>query len=106
MSRAKGATTVTMTTKAELVAQYAQLPLDKAYVQRIVHDVRNRMNTLVMATEMLHEDIKIQAGDPQKYVNMIDHASEDVLLILDAAVDALKDPGSDSSQPLDSPEKP
>ena len=77
-----------MTTKAELVAQYAQLPLDKTYVRRIVHDVRNRMNTLVMATEMLRAEMKNQTGDPQKYVSIIDRASEEILVILDAAVEA------------------
>ena len=78
-----------MITKAELVAQYTQLPLDKQYVERVVHDVRNQMNTLIMATEMLRESLKNNPGGSQNYVNIISHASDDLLLILEAAVTAL-----------------
>lgn len=77
------------TDKIELIAHYSQLPLDAKYVQRLAHDVRNQMNTIMMASAMLSEQLKGSESDSQKYVNIISHASEDILVILEAAVTAL-----------------
>ena len=77
------------TDKSELIAQYSQLPLDSKYMRLVAHDVRNRMNTIMMASDILREELQNSKKDPQKYVNMINRASEDVLIILDAAVAAL-----------------
>jgi len=77
------------TDKSELIAQYSQLPLDSKYMRLVAHDVRNRMNTIMMASDILREELEKSKNDPQKYVNMINRASEDVLIILDAAVAAL-----------------
>ena len=88
------------TDKSELIAQYSQLPLDSKYMRLVAHDVRNRMNTIMMASDILREELQNSKKDPQKYVNMINRASEDVLIILDAAVAALN--GRDGISP---PEK-
>jgi signal transduction histidine kinase len=77
------------TDKLELIAQYSQLPLNSKYMRLIAHDVRNQMNTIMMANDMLREELKDAEGNPEKYVTMISHASEDILIILDAAVAAL-----------------
>jgi signal transduction histidine kinase len=76
--------------KAQLIAAYSQHTLDSKYMRLIAHDVRNRMNTIMMANDMVQEEIDDAEGDPQKYLNMISRASEDILIILDAAVAALK----------------
>ena len=75
------------TDKADLIAHYSQLPLDSKYLRLVAHDVRNQMNTIMMATDMLKEEV--HATPPEKYVNMISRASEDILVILEAAVTAL-----------------
>jgi len=75
--------------KLELMAQYSELPLDTKYMRLIAHDVRNQMNTIMMANDMLREELKDAEGDPEKYAQMITRASEDVLIILDAAIAAL-----------------
>ena len=77
------------TDKAELIAQYSQLPLDSKYMRLIAHDVRNQMNTIMMANDMLHEELNDTEGNPQKYIGMISRASQDILVILEAAVTAL-----------------
>ena len=85
------------TDKTELIAQYSQLPLDSKYMRLVAHDVRNQMNTIMMASDMLREELKDTSNNPQRYVNMISHASEDILVILEAAVAALN--GRDSTKP-------
>ena len=74
--------------KAELIAAYSQHPLDSKYMRLIAHDVRNRMNTIMMANDMVQEEIEDADGNPQKYINMISRASAEILIILDAAVAA------------------
>ena len=85
------------TDKTELIAQYSQLPLDSKYMRLVAHDVRNQMNTIMMASDMLREELKDKPNNPQRYVNMISHASEDILVILEAAVAALA--GRESPKP-------
>jgi signal transduction histidine kinase len=77
----------TNTDKTELIAHYSQLPLDSKYMRLVAHDVRNQMNTIMMATDMLKEEL--HNTPPEKYVSMISRASEDILVILEAAVTAL-----------------
>lgn len=77
------------TDKTALIAQYSQLPLDAKYMRLVAHDVRNQMNTIMMASDMLREELKDKPNNPQRYVNMISHASEDILVILEAAVAVL-----------------
>ena len=74
--------------KTELIAQYSQHPLDSKYMLLIAHDVRNQMNTIMMANDMLREELEDSDGDPQKYIGMISHASKEILVILEAAVTA------------------
>ena len=88
------------TDKAELIAHYSQHPLDSKYVRLVAHDVRNQMNTIMMATDMLKEEL--HSSPPEKYVNMISRASEDILVILEAAVTALN--GRDAT-PVEPPSR-
>ncbi len=81
-----------ITDKAELIAQYSQKPLDVAYLRHVAHDVRNWMNTIVMASDILKEHLKDADGKSDKYVGMISRASENVLVILEAAVQAQQKP--------------
>ncbi len=74
--------------KAELIAEYSQLPLNSQYLRVVAHDVRNRMNTIMMANDILPDELKDEEGNPLKYINMIRRASEDILVILDAAIAA------------------
>ena len=75
-----------ITEKAELIEHYAQLPLNSEYLRVIAHDVRNRMNTIMMATDILNEELKDADSNPQKYIGMIINASQNILVILEAAV--------------------
>jgi len=77
------------TDKTELIAHYSQHPLDSKYMRLVAHDVRNQMNSIMMATDMLREELKNTEGKSPNYVNMISRASEDILVILEAAVTAL-----------------
>jgi len=79
-----------ITNKADLIAQYSEKPLDVAYLRLVAHDVRNWMNTIIMATEILREELKGVEGKSDKYVGVIGRASEEVLTILEAAVQAQK----------------
>lgn len=74
------------TDKVELIAEYSQLPLNSQYLRVIAHDVRNRMNTIMMANDILPDELEDEEGDPLKYIDLIRHASEDILVILDAAI--------------------
>jgi len=85
------------TDKADLIAHYSQLPLDSKYVRLVAHDVRNQMNTIMMATDMLKEELR--TTPPEKYVNMISRASEDILAILEAAVAASNGRDATSIEP-------
>lgn len=75
--------------KAQLIAQYSQLPLDTDYMRLVAHDVRNHMNTIMMANDLLREEVNEEDGDPQKYIKMISRASDDILVLLEVVVDAL-----------------
>ena len=75
--------------KAQLIAQYSQHAPGTQYMRQIAHDIRNRMNTIMMANDMVQEEIEEADGNPQKYIQMISRASADILVILDAAVAAL-----------------
>ena len=75
--------------KEQLIAQYSQLPLDTNYMRLVAHDVRNHMNTIMMANDLLREEVDDEDGDPQKYIKMISHASDDILVILEVVVAAL-----------------
>ena len=77
------------TDKVELIAEYSQLPLDSQYLRVVAHDVRNRMNTIMMANDILPDELEDEEGDPLKYIDLIRHASEDILVILDAAIVAV-----------------
>ncbi len=77
--------------KAELIAEYSQRPLDSKYMRTIAHDVRNRMNTIMLANDILPDELQIEEGDPLKYIDMIRRASEDILIILEAAVIAISE---------------
>lgn len=74
------------TDKAELITQYSQHPIDSKYMRMIAHDVRNHMNTITLASDILPEELEDSNGDPLKYVEMIRKASQDILVILDAAI--------------------
>ncbi len=74
------------TDKEELIAQYLKLPMNSDYMRVVAHDVRNYMNTVVLATDIVSEEIKDADGNPQKYVDMICKASQNILVILEAAV--------------------
>ena len=84
------------TDRAELIAGYSQLPLSSEYMRVVAHDVRNRMNTIMMANDILPDELQDAEGDPLKYIAMIHRAGEDILVILEAAVIALK--GRDNPQ--------
>lgn len=86
------------TDKAELIAQYSQLSLDSKYVRLVAHDVRNQVNTIIMASDMLREMVRNNEGNEPRYVDMIGHASEDILVILEAAVAALNERGNTLDQ--------
>ena len=86
----KGAAVSEITNKADLIAQYSEKPLDVAYLRLIAHDVRNWMNTIMMASDILKEELKGVEGKSDKYVGMIGRASEEILIILEAAVQAQK----------------
>ncbi len=78
------------TEKTELIAQYSQLPLSSEYMRVIAHDVRNQLNTLMLANDILPDELQDAEGDPLKYIAMIRRSSEDILVILEAAIIALK----------------
>lgn len=75
--------------KAELIADYSQRPLDSKYMRAVAHDIRNRMNTIMMSNDILPDELKLTEGDPLKYIGLIRQASEDILVILDAAILAI-----------------
>ena len=75
--------------KAELIAEYSQLPLNSQYLRVVAHDVRNRMNTIMLANDILPDELQDNEGDPLKYIDMVRRASEDILVILEAAVAAV-----------------
>ncbi len=81
-----------ITDKAELIAQYTEKPLDVAYLRLVAHDVRNWTNTIMMASHILKEELKGAGGKSEKYVSMIGRASEEILIILEAAVEAKQKP--------------
>lgn len=74
--------------KAALIAQYSQHPVNSKYMRLIAHDLRNHMNTILMANDILDDEIQDEDGDPLKYIAMIRRASQDILVVLDAAVAA------------------
>jgi hypothetical protein len=76
------------TDKAALIALYSQHPVDSKYMRLIAHDVRNHMNTILIANDILHAEIQAEDGDPLKYLAMIRRAGADILVVLDAAVAA------------------
>ena len=84
--------------KTELIAAYSQHPLDSKYMLLIAHDVRNQMNTIMMANDMLDEELHEDDGNPEKYVSMISHASKEILVILEAAITAVAE-RSDTKNP-------
>lgn len=81
-----------ITDKAELIAQYSEKPLDLAYLRLVAHDVRNWMNTIIMASDILKEELKNVEGKSDKYISMISRSSAEVLVILEAAVQAQQKP--------------
>ncbi len=87
-----GAVVSEITDKAKLIAQYTEKPLDVAYLRQVAHDVRNWMNTIMMASDILKEELKGGDGKSDKYVGMIGRASEEILIILEAAVQAQQKP--------------
>lgn len=43
----------------------------------------------MMANDILPDELEDEEGDPLKYIDLIRHASEDILVILDAAIVAV-----------------
>jgi len=84
--------------KARLIAEYSQHAPGTQYMRQISHDIRNRMNTIMMANDMVQEEIDEDDGDPKKYIEMITRASADILGILDAAVAALNENNESSAR--------
>jgi hypothetical protein len=54
----------------------------------IAHDVRNHLNTILMANDILVDEIQDKEGDALKYIDIIRGATADILVVLDAAVAA------------------
>jgi len=74
--------------KTELIKHYSQYPLDFSTVRLIAHDVRNPLNTIMLANDILFDEIQDAQGDPQKYIALIQQASREILALLDAAMTA------------------
>ncbi len=77
------------TEKTDLTAKYSQHPLNTDYLDMVMHDVRNRVNTLLMANEILQYELKGVKEDALKYTDVIRESSDGILTILEAAIEAI-----------------
>lgn len=77
------------TDKTELTAKYSQHPLNVDYLEMVAHDLRNRVNTLLMANEILQYELKGVKDEALKYTDVIRESSDSILTILEAAIEAV-----------------
>jgi signal transduction histidine kinase len=77
--------------KTELTAKYSHHPLNADYLEMVAHDLRNRVNTLLMANEILQYELKGVKEDVLKYTDVIRESSDGILTILEAAIEAVGD---------------
>lgn len=79
------------TDKIDLTAKYSQHPLNVDYLEMVAHDLRNRVNTLLMANEILQYELKDVKEDVLQYTDVIRESSDGILTILEAAIEAVGD---------------
>ncbi|MBI1279308.1 MAG: hypothetical protein GC179_14365 [Anaerolineaceae bacterium] len=87
------------TDKPDLIEHYSQFLLDYPTARLIAHDVRNRLNTIMLASDILPEEIQETDGDPLKYLALIQQAGREIIAILDAAMAAAANQDDSNTTP-------